>query len=86
MDPLRLAFRAILSYIVLLVLVRISGKRTVRHGHPFDFTVALVMGDLVDDIVWGEVAVGQFVTASVVVFSAHAWLVRLRWRLGSRTS
>ena len=46
------------------ILVRLSGKRTVREGTSFDFVLALVLGDLVDDAVWSEVPMAQFVAAA----------------------
>ena len=64
MDPLRIAVRAAFGFVVLLILVRVSGKRTVKQGSPFDFTVALILGDMFDDAVWAEAAMSQFVVAS----------------------
>jgi uncharacterized membrane protein YcaP (DUF421 family) len=80
MDPLRVAIRAVCAYLVLLGLVRASGKRTVTQGSPFDFTVALVLGDLVDDAMWAEVAFSQFIAASVAVVAMHVLteIVQLR--------
>lgn len=68
MDPLRIAVRTILAYAFLLVMVRLSGKRTVGHGTTVDFVLALVFGDLVDDLVWAEVAAAQFVVAAGTLF------------------
>jgi hypothetical protein len=64
MDPLRIAVRALAVYLFLLVLLRISGKQTVRQSTGFDFLLVLIMGDLVDDAIWGEVPLSQFVTAA----------------------
>ena len=71
MDPLRLAARALFAYALLLVLIRLAGKRTVKHGSALDFTIALVVGDLVDDMIWAEVPVSQFVVAAGVLFTVH---------------
>ena len=71
MDPLRIAARAVFAYVILLVLMRLSGKRTIKHGSTCDFTIALMVGDLVDDMIWAEVAVGQFVVAASVLFTVH---------------
>jgi len=51
LDPLRIVVRVAFAYVVLLALVRLSGERTVKQGSPFDFTVALILGDLIDDVV-----------------------------------
>ena len=64
MDPLSIAIRALATFGFLLILVRLSGKRTVREGTSFDFVLALVLGDLVDDAVWSEVPMAQFVAAA----------------------
>jgi uncharacterized membrane protein YcaP (DUF421 family) len=86
MDPLRLAARALFAYALLLVLIRLAGKRTVKHGSVLDFTIALVVGDLVDDMIWAEVAVSQFVVAAGVLFMVHITFDVARFRSGIRTS
>jgi uncharacterized membrane protein YcaP (DUF421 family) len=83
MDPLRIAARAAFAFLVLLVLVRVSGKRTVKQGSPFDFTVALILGDMFDDAVWAEVAMSQFVVATGVLVGVHVLMDYLRWRKGA---
>ena len=86
MDPLRIAARALVAYVVLLVLIRLAGKRTVRHGSALEFTVALVVGDLVDDMVWTEVPVGQFFVAVGALFTVHLGLDVARFRSSRRSS
>jgi uncharacterized membrane protein YcaP (DUF421 family) len=82
MDPLRIALRVVLAYVVLLLLVRVSGKRTARQGSPFDFAVALILGDLFDDAIWAEVAASQFIVACGVLVSVHVLTDYLRCRRG----
>jgi uncharacterized membrane protein YcaP (DUF421 family) len=72
MDLWRIAVRAIVSYLFALLLVRISGKRTVGQASPFDFAIAVIVGDLFDDVVWAEVAASQFVAAMGAIFLAAA--------------
>ena len=68
MELLAIAVRASIAYAFLLVLVRASGKRSVTHSSPFDFVMALILGDLVDDVLWAEVGLAQFgVAAGVLV-------------------
>jgi uncharacterized membrane protein YcaP (DUF421 family) len=63
-DPLAaIALRAVFTYVYLLVLVRLSGKRTIGEGTPFDFLMAIIVGDFPDDIIWGDVPVAQGVVA-----------------------
>jgi uncharacterized membrane protein YcaP (DUF421 family) len=59
--------RASLAYAFLLVLVRASGKRSVTHSSPFDFVMALILGDLVDDLLWAEVGLAQFAVAAGIL-------------------
>lgn len=63
-DLLRTAFRCVVSYVFLLTSLRVSGKSTIRQGTTFDFVLALVIGDLVDDAVWSDVPLSQFIVAS----------------------
>lgn len=83
MDPLRIIVRVVFAYVVLLVLVRLSGKRTVKQANPFDFTVALILGDLVDDLVWAEVNGSVFVAAAGMLVFVHTAFDLLRYRAGS---
>ena len=87
MELHRIALRAVFAYLVLLALLRSSEKRTVAEGTPFAFVLALVIGDMVDDVLWAEVGAAQFtvavsvltVTQIVVAWGASrfAWLDRL---------
>jgi uncharacterized membrane protein YcaP (DUF421 family) len=82
MDLLGIATRGLFAYVMLLVLVRAGGKRLLRHATPFDFTLALVLGDMVDDLVFGEIAAITFVTAAGVLVLMHLSIDRGRIRLG----
>jgi uncharacterized membrane protein YcaP (DUF421 family) len=84
MDPLRLVARALFGYALLLVLIRLTGKRTVKHGSVLDFTIALVVGDLVDDMIWSEVPVSQFVVAACALLMVHLTFDVARFRSGAR--
>ncbi len=79
MDPVRIAIRCLFSFIVLLAMVRLSGKRLISHASAFDFVLSLVAGDLVDDVIFAEVPVLEFIVAIGVltVFELFAsFLVR----------
>jgi uncharacterized membrane protein YcaP (DUF421 family) len=80
MDPFRIAVRALFAYVFLLLAVRLSGKRTVKQGNVLDLTVALIAGDLVDNMIWAEVAVMQFVVAAGILFAVHALFDFVRYR------
>ena len=77
---LGLIVRATATYLFLLVLLRISGKRTIHEGTPFDFVVALVLGDFPDDLIWGEVPVAQGLVAIGTVMTIHLCIVYASYR------
>ena len=83
MDPLRIVARVVFAYIVLMVMVRVSGKRTVRHASPFDFTLALILGDMVDDLLWAEVDASVFVVATGVLMIIHLCVELAQMRAAS---
>ncbi len=86
MDPLRILVRAAFAFVFLLAMIRISGKRTVKQGTTFDFILALIFGDMVDDIIWAEVAASTFVVASWSLFTVSliSSAIASRARVGAR--
>lgn len=74
------AVRATVTYVFLLVLLRVSGKRTVGEGTPFDLVVALVLGDFPDDMIWGEVPLAQGFVAMGTVMVVHLCVVYASYR------
>jgi uncharacterized membrane protein YcaP (DUF421 family) len=83
-DPLRIAVRCLVAYGLLWMLLRLSGKRTVRQAHPLDFVLALVIGDLVDDAIWSEVPVAQFIVAAATLVWTKVALDTIGSRAGGR--
>lgn len=79
MDLGRIAVRALIAYVYLLVTTRASGKRVVSQATPFDLLVSLILGDLIDDALWGEVSLAKLAAAAgticlcdlIVKFAAH---------------
>jgi len=57
------AVRALVAYGVLLALMRATGKRTLTQASPFAFVLALILGDMVDDLLSAEVGLAQFTVA-----------------------
>jgi uncharacterized membrane protein YcaP (DUF421 family) len=71
------AARALLVYVAMLVVIRVLGKRTVGNFTAFDLLVALMLGEVVDEIIYGDVTLAQGFTAILVVAAAKygtAWL------------
>lgn len=74
------AARGLLVYALMLVIIRMLGKRTVGNFTAFDLLVALMLGEVVDEIIYGDVTLAQGAVAIVVVAAAKyvtAWLTYL---------
>jgi uncharacterized membrane protein YcaP (DUF421 family) len=79
MGLTHIATRALITYLYLLAMTRMSGKRVVSQATPFDLLVSLIVGDLVEDAVWAEVSISKFAGAvgtifvldAIVRFSSH---------------
>ena len=79
------AARGVLVYALMLVVIRLMGKRTVGNFTAFDLLVALMLGEVVDEIIYGDVTIAQGVVAIVVVALARyltAWLTYWNRGLG----
>ena len=80
MEPRELlmtAARGVAVYALMLAVIRISGKRTIGNFTAFDLLVALMLGEVVDEIIYGDVTLLQGFTAIIVVAAAKyvtAWL------------
>src|SRR5688572_23879117 len=83
MDPNELlltAARAAAVYVLMLVVIRALGKRTVGNFSAFDLLVALMLGEVVDEIIYGDVRFLQGTVAIVAIGGlayADAWLAYL---------
>ena len=82
MDLGKILLRVVFGYILLLVLVRASGHRTVAQATTQGFLVVLVAGDLIDDLVWGEVSPSRFAVAA----STLVWLQVVLTGLSARSA
>jgi uncharacterized membrane protein YcaP (DUF421 family) len=80
MPLLAIALRATVTYVYLLVLLRLTGKRTIKEGTPFDLVVALVIGDMPDDVIWGDVPLAQGLVAMGTVALLHVVVERVTYR------
>jgi len=96
MEPQELlmtAARAFAVYVLMLVVIRALGKRTVGNFSAFDLLVALMLGEVVDEIIYGDVRFEQG-TIAIVTLAAltygDSWMAfksRLlqRWLEGTPT-
>ena len=67
MSLLQIGVRALVAYVFLLILLRISGKRLLAEATGMQFVLAIMMGDLVDDAILAEAPFGQFVVAATTL-------------------
>jgi uncharacterized membrane protein YcaP (DUF421 family) len=70
-ELLLTAFRASFVYFFLLLVVRVLGKREVGATSAFDLIVALILGELTGEIIYGDVTILQGMIAIVVVAIWH---------------
>jgi len=70
------AARAMAIYALMLVVVRALGKRTVGNFSAFDLLVALMLGEVVDEIIYGDVRFIQGTTV-IVTLAAVAYVESL---------
>ena len=64
------ALRASIIYVFLLIVVRALGKRTVGGTTAFDFMVALILSEVVDEPIYGDV---PFVQGLLVIAVVAGW-------------
>lgn len=64
MSPTAIVIRAVVAYLFLLALVRVSGKRLVSEATGIQFVLAIMIGDLMDDAILGTVPFAQLIVAA----------------------
>jgi uncharacterized membrane protein YcaP (DUF421 family) len=64
MSLFAIALRAFVAYVVLLALVRASGKRLVSEATGMQFVLAVIVGDLVDDAMLATIPFAQLIVAA----------------------
>jgi uncharacterized membrane protein YcaP (DUF421 family) len=65
------ALRASAIYVFLLIVVRLLGKRTIGSATAFDFMVALILSEVVDEPIYGDVPLVQGILVIAVVAGWH---------------
>jgi uncharacterized membrane protein YcaP (DUF421 family) len=76
-ELLLTALRAAAVYVLMLVVIRLMGKRTVGNFTAFDLLVALMLGEIVDEIIYSDVTFAQGTVAILTIALAKygtAWL------------
>jgi uncharacterized membrane protein YcaP (DUF421 family) len=72
---LALGLRIIVIYVYMLLAVRLAGKRSILEGTPFDFVIALIIGELPGDVIWGDVPLAQGIVAISTIMLLHLLVV-----------
>ena len=72
-ELLLTAARSVAVFVLMLIVVRALGKRTVGNFSAFDLLVALMLGEVVDEIIYGDVGFLQG-TLAIVVLGTLAFL------------
>lgn len=70
-ELLQTALRAAVIYVSVLLVVRISGKRAIGNITAFDLLVALIIGEIVDEPIFGDVPMIQALLAMIVIAGLH---------------
>ena len=76
-ELLQTALRATLVYLFVLFLLRVLGKRSVGNLSAFDLLVALMIGEVTDEIIFGDVTLAKGGVALAVIgfwHYANAWV------------
>jgi uncharacterized membrane protein YcaP (DUF421 family) len=71
-DFIGIALRVSVIYLYALLLLRLSGKRSVASLTMLDFIVALILGDMFDDFIWGIVPVAKGLVGLTTVLLLHS--------------
>jgi uncharacterized membrane protein YcaP (DUF421 family) len=74
---LAIAGRTVFVYLLMLVMIRVLGKRTIGNLTAFDMLVALIMGDLAGTAIYGQVSLfsaAVAVTTLAALHYANSWL------------
>jgi uncharacterized membrane protein YcaP (DUF421 family) len=79
-DLLGLVVRISAMYLYALLILRLSGKRSLHHLSPIDFVVTTAVGDMFDDIFWAEVPLAQGLVAITTFMLVHVLVAAGSWR------
>jgi len=71
MSALGIALRAVVAYLFLLALLRVSGKRLLSEATGIQFVLAIMIGDLVDDAMLATVPFAQLIVAAGTLAILH---------------
>jgi uncharacterized membrane protein YcaP (DUF421 family) len=68
---LQIGLRAVVAYVFLLALIRVSGKRLISEATGMQFVLAIIIGDLVDDAMFATTPFAQLIAAAGTLTLLH---------------
>ncbi len=78
---LQIALRAAIIYIVVLIGIRLTGKREVGQMTPFDLVLLLLIANAVQNAMTGpDTSVTGGLVAAATLLAANVFVTRLTWR------
>jgi len=80
MELYKIAIRALFAYIFLYVMMRQSDKGEVAQVRPIDLVLVIIMGDMIDDLLWAEVPASEFVVGVTSIMLMHAMMLIMSYR------
>jgi uncharacterized membrane protein YcaP (DUF421 family) len=83
-DPIRIVVRVLFVYAWMHLMTRVSGRRTIKHRDPASFVLAVIFGDMFDDVLWGEVSAAQFVVGVGTLVTAQLLTIISNVAAGTR--
>jgi uncharacterized membrane protein YcaP (DUF421 family) len=77
----QLSLRAAILFVLGVVFLRISGRRTFSHATPLDIVVAIIVGSNLSRVITGKAAVLPTLSATLVLVILHRLvaMATLRW-------
>lgn len=77
-DLIRVIIIAVISYIALILMIRISGKRTLSNMNAIDFTVSVALGSILATVILNkDISLSEGLTAFTLLIGLQFLLVRL---------
>lgn len=77
LPPLAMATRALAMFALMLVMIRVAGRRSFSRKSPFDNVVVIMLGAIAARGVVGASPFGSTVAASAMIVAIHRLLGRL---------
>jgi uncharacterized membrane protein YcaP (DUF421 family) len=73
-DLVGILIRVSFLYLFLLLMLRLTGKRSIGSLSALDFIVGLVIGDMVDDVLWNEIPLANGLVGVTAILLVHVLL------------